>query len=123
MNYNELTLNKFYGEMTPEEKALCIEVETERYKNKVQFLKDNNIEDYRIAAFFHDLWHNGILCDDTITVKNYGISIKDWKKGIEYYLNNKREINPLLWEVEIRDGKIILKLYKMKNGRIVPKTN
>lgn len=123
MNYNELTLNKFYNEMTPKEKALCIEMETERYKDKVQFLRDNNIEDYRIAAFFHDLWRNGILCDDAITVKNYGISVEDWEKGIKHFLNNKREVNPLLWDVEIKDGKIKLKLYKMKNGKIVPKTN
>lgn len=95
MNYKELTHTKTYDEMTEKELAFCVATEIDYYRDKVNKLRGENIPDYKIAAYIHDRWQYYLIADDVELAEAYGISDKDWEKGIDYYWYDMEESNPL----------------------------
>lgn len=93
--YKILVSNKAYGDMSQREFDLCVVVETEYYREKVNKLKENNIPDYKIVAFIYDLWQDNLIADDAKMTIAYNISNDDWEKGLNYYWHNTIEQNPL----------------------------
>lgn len=94
MNYKELRHTKTYDEMTEEELAFCIATEIYYYRDKVNKLREDML-DYKIAAYIHDLWQDYLIADDVKLAEVYNISDKDWEKGIDYYWYDMEESNPL----------------------------
>ncbi len=95
MEYKELINNKTYDEMTEEELAFCITTEIDYYKDKVNKLREKNVPDYKIGAYFYDLWQDYLIADDVELAEAYNISDKDWEKGLDYYWHDMNERNPL----------------------------
>ena len=94
MNYKELVYTKTYDEMTEEELAFCITTEIDYYRDKVNKLREDML-DYKIAAYIHDLWQDYLIADDVELAEAYNISDKDWEKGLNYYWYVMDEPNPL----------------------------
>ena len=94
MNYKELVYTKTYDEMTEEELAFCITTEIDYYRDKVNKLREDML-DYKIAAYIHDLWQDYLIADDVELAEAYNISDKDWEKGLNYYWYIMNEPNPL----------------------------
>lgn len=96
IEYNELINQKGYDEMTIEELALCVETQKTIYRNKIKELRNKGTEDYKIAAYIHDLWQDYMIADDVAIADDNGISDEDWEKGLDYYWKDMEEDNPLL---------------------------
>lgn len=96
MNYKELVYTKTYNEMTEEELAFCIATEIDYYRDKVNKLREKNVSDYKTAAYIYDLWQDYLIANDVELAEAYGISDKDWVKGINYYWYDMEESNPLI---------------------------
>jgi len=94
MSYKELMYTKTYDEMTEEELAFCITTEIDYYRDKVNKLREDML-DYKIAAYIHDLWQDYLIADDVELAEAYNISDKDWEKGLNYYWYIMNEPNPL----------------------------
>lgn len=95
MNYRELTHAKTYDEMTEEELAFCIKTEIDYYRDKVNKLREENVLNYKIAAYIYDLWQDYLIADDVELAEAYGISDEDWEKGLNYWWYVMDEPNPL----------------------------
>ena len=93
--YRTLVFTKTYDEMTESELAFCTATEIDYYKDRVNKLREENVSDYKIAAYIHDLWQNYLIADDVKLAEAYNISDKDWEKGINYYWYDMEESNPL----------------------------
>ena len=93
--YRKLVLTKTYDEMTENELIFCVATEINYYKDRVNKLREKNVPDYKIAAYIHDLWQEYLVADDVELAETYGISDKDWEKGIDYYWYDMEESNPL----------------------------
>ena len=85
MNYKELTHTKTYDEMTEEELDFCIKTEIDYYRDKINKLREEDVPDFKIAAYIHDLWQDYLIADDDELAEAYNISDKDWEKGLDYY--------------------------------------
>ena len=95
MNYKELMHTKTYDEMTEKEFVFCITTEIDYYRNKVNKLREEDVPEYKIAAYIHDLWQDYLIADDDELAEAYNISDKDWEKGLDYYWHDMNEKNPL----------------------------
>ena len=93
--YKALVNNKIYDDMSQREFDLCVAVETEYYRDKVNKLRENNIPDYKIVAFLYDLWQDNLIADDAELTEAYSISDEDWEKGLNYWWYIMDEPNPL----------------------------
>lgn len=62
MNYKKIIKNKSY-EMTKEEIDLCNKEEINYYKPKIDKLKENGIEDYKITAYINDLYQDWLIAE------------------------------------------------------------
>lgn len=97
MRYEELIKNKTYDEMTKEEINLCNKEEIKYYKPKIDKLKTEGIEDYKIAAYINDLYQDWLIAEiEPLADDVYHISDEDWEKGLDYYWGNMMEENPLI---------------------------
>lgn len=92
--YRKLVLTKTYDEMTESELAFCVATEIDYYKDKVNRLRGENVPDYKIAAYIHDLWQDYLIADDVELAEAYNISDEDWGKGLDYWWY-VMESNPL----------------------------
>lgn len=95
MNYKELMHTKTYGEMTEEEFAFCITTEINYYRDKVNKLREEDILEYKIAAYIYDLWQDYLIADDVELAEAYNILDEDWSKGLDYWWYVMDEPNPL----------------------------
>lgn len=95
MDYRKLINTKTYDEMTEEEIAFCTAIEIYYYKNRVNKLREENVPDYKIAAYIYDLWQDYLIADDVELAEAYGISDEDWEKGLNYWYYVMEESNPL----------------------------
>lgn len=95
MNYKELMHTKTYDEMTEEELAFCIKTEIDYYKDKVNKLREEDVPEYKIAAYIYDLWQDYLIADDVELAEAYNISDEDWAKGLDYWWYVIDEPNPL----------------------------
>lgn len=93
--YRKLVLTKTYDEMTENELTFCIATETDYYKDRVNKLRGENVPDYKIAAYIHDLWQDYLIADDVELAEAYNISDEDWAKGLDYWWYVMDEPNPL----------------------------
>lgn len=96
MNYKELMHTKTYDEMTEEELAFCIKTEIDYYKDKVNKLREEDVPEYKIAAYIYDLWQNYLIADDVELADAYNISDIDWSNGVYYWWHIMGEDNPLI---------------------------
>lgn len=96
MEYEKLVREKIYDDMTDEEFDFCVKVETEYYRDKVNNLREENVPDYKIAAYIYDLWQDSLIADDVKLAEAYGISDEDWEKGLDYYWHIMEKDNPLI---------------------------
>lgn len=95
MSYKELIRTKTYDEMTKEELAFCIATEISYYRDKVNKLREEDVPNYKIAAYILDLWQDYLIADDVELAEAYGISDEDWEKGHNYWWYVMDEPNPL----------------------------
>lgn len=93
--YKALVNNKIYDDMSSREFDLCVAVETEYYKDRVNKLREEDVPEYKIAAHIHDLWQNYLIADDVELAEAYDISDEDWIKGHDYWWDIEYEENPL----------------------------
>ena len=93
--YGQLCRDKAYMEMTDEELVFCSRVELDYYKNSIEELRNNGIEDYKIAAYIHDIWMEYLIYDEAKFYDEFNISLADVNKGYDYYWNDMKEENPL----------------------------
>ena len=104
MNYKELIKSKSYDEMTKEEIDFCNKEEINYYKPKLDKLKENGVEDYKIAAYINDLYQDWLIAEiEPLADDVCHISDEDWEKGMDYYWRDMIEKNPL-----IDDGKELI---------------
>lgn len=83
-------------DLTPEEERYIIDTEIMYYRNRVEQLRKENVLDYKIGAYLHDLYHEYVIFDDVELANAYGISDDDWEKALDYYWNDMFEENPLM---------------------------
>lgn len=95
MTYKEIT-KKDVDTLTLKEQKIRIDTETLYYRDRVEQLREQGIEDYKIGAYLHDLYHEYVIFDDVELANAYGISNDDWEKALDYYWNDMFEENPLM---------------------------
>lgn len=96
--YGQLCRDKAYMEMTDEELEFCNEIEIDYYKNSIEELRNKGIENYKIAAYIHDIWMDYLIYDETKFYNEFNISLADVNKGYDYYQSDSVDIeteNPL----------------------------
>lgn len=96
MEYEKLVKEKIYDDMTDEEFDFCVKVETEYYRDKVNNLREENVPDYKIAAYIYDLWQDSLIADDAKLADAYNISDEDWENGVYCWWHIMEEDNPLI---------------------------
>ncbi len=94
--YEALIQDKLYGEMTDEEQLFCDEYECDLLMDDIYRLREQGIEDYKISAYLRDLYSNYLINNEVYIANQAGISDEDYSRGVEYFLYEMEEKNPLI---------------------------
>lgn len=94
--YEALIQDKLYGEMTDEEQLFCDEYECDLLMDDIYRLREQGVEDYKISAYLRDLYSNYLINNEVYIANQAGISDEDYSRGVEYFLYEMEEKNPLI---------------------------